>query len=335
MTAVETWLMPTAAGLYCAPGDFYIDPPRKVARALITHGHSDHARAGHGHVLATAETIAIMQVRYGRASAGRFEAVHLGRPQSIHGVSVRFVPAGHILGSAQIVLEWAGKRVVVSGDYKRAADPTCLPFELVPCDVFVTEATFALPVFRHGPVEAQIDRLLRSMAREPGRAHLVGAYGLGKCQRLLKVLRQAGYDRPIYLHDTHVPLTQLYEHLGQHFGDVRRATDAPADRLRQQLVRALRRRSRHRVRVRVDAGAGPRPPSRRGPATGHLRSCRLARADRHHRGNGGGRCLDHAWPRRCAGACARGHGTPGACVVVGRAGGRGGLDALRFAQTVP
>jgi putative mRNA 3-end processing factor len=236
MTAVETWLMPTAAGLYCAPGDFYIDPPRKVARALITHGHSDHARAGHGHVLATAETIAIMQVRYGRASAGRFEAVHLGRPQSIHGVSVRFVPAGHILGSAQIVLEWAGKRVVVSGDYKRAADPTCLPFELVPCDVFVTEATFALPVFRHGPVEAQIDRLLRSMAREPGRAHLVGAYGLGKCQRLLKVLRQAGYDRPIYLHDTHVPLTQLYEHLGQHFGDVRRATDAPESALRGALA---------------------------------------------------------------------------------------------------
>ena len=106
MPAPETWLSPTPNGLYCAPGDFYIDPPRPVDRALITHGHSDHARAGHGHVLATAETIAIMKVRYGADCAGTFETAGLGHTRTIDGVTVGFMPAGHILGSAQIVLEW-------------------------------------------------------------------------------------------------------------------------------------------------------------------------------------------------------------------------------------
>ncbi len=236
MPAAETWLYPTPAGLYCAAGDFYIDPPRPVDRALITHGHSDHARAGHAHVLATAETIAIMQVRYGANCAGTFETAQLGATQSVNGVSVRFVPAGHILGSAQIVLEHAGTRIVASGDYKRAADPTCAPFELVPCDVFITEATFALPVFRHGDAAREIDKLLRSMAAEPARTHLVGAYGLGKCQRVLKLVRQAGYDRPIYLHGGHVTLTKLYQDLGQDFGDLRPAADRPAADLAGALV---------------------------------------------------------------------------------------------------
>ena len=187
-------MYPTPAGLYCAPGDFYIDPPSSVDRAVISHGHSDHARAGNLHVLATAETIAIMKVRYGAECAGTFEVARYGDTKHINGVVVRFVPAGHILGSAQIVIDWDGTRVVVSGDYKRATDPTCAPFELVPCDVFVTEATFALPVFRHGPVEGEVRKLMHSMARQSQRTHLVGAYGLGKCQRVLKLVRQAGYD---------------------------------------------------------------------------------------------------------------------------------------------
>jgi putative mRNA 3-end processing factor len=236
MPAAETWLYPTPAGLYCAAGDFYIDPPRPVDRALITHGHSDHARAGHGHVLATAETIAIMQVRYGASCAGTFEIAKIGATQTINGVAVRFVPAGHILGSAQIVLEYAGTRVVASGDYKRAADPTCAPFELVACDVFITEATFALPVFRHGDAAREIDKLLRSMTAEPTRTHLVGAYGLGKCQRVLKLVRQAGYDRPIYLHGAHVGVTTLYQSLGQDFGDVRPAAEAAGADLAGALV---------------------------------------------------------------------------------------------------
>lgn len=220
-TPIERWLYPSAAGLYCAPGDFYIDPHRAVDRAVITHGHSDHARSGHGAVMATPETVAVMKVRYGDNCAGTFQPVRYGEQTTMNGVAVRLVPAGHILGSAQVVLDYAGQRAVISGDYKRAYDPTCAPFELVPCDVFVTEATFALPVFRHEPADGEVRKLLASMAAEPDRTHLIGAYGLGKCQRMIRVIRDAGYDKPIYLHGAVVELTRLYQSLGIELGDVR------------------------------------------------------------------------------------------------------------------
>ncbi len=232
----ERWLRPRQEGLYCEPGRFYIDPARPVERALVTHGHGDHARPGHGAVLATPETIEIMQVRCGPEAAGRFEPAHYGAQQTIDGVGVRFVPAGHILGSAQIVLEWAGTRVVVSGDYKRTPDPTCPPYELVPCDVFVTEATFALPVFRHEPPESEVARLLASMASQPDRTHLLGVYGLGKCQRMLKLLRLAGYDGPVYLHGALLALTALYQRRGIDLGDVRSLPERPASRFEGALV---------------------------------------------------------------------------------------------------
>ncbi len=234
--AVDTWLYPTPAGLYCEPGQFYIDPSRSIERAVITHGHSDHARSGHGAVLATAQTIAIMKVRYGQACAGTFDPVRLGEHRSINGVTVTLVPAGHILGSAQVVLDWAGRRAVISGDYKRAGDPTCEPFELVTCDVFVTEATFALPVFRHEKAEHEVQRLLASMAAESGRTHLIGAYGLGKCQRVIKLIREAGYDKPIYLHGAHMALSELYIELGIDLGDIRPATVADTKDLSGGIV---------------------------------------------------------------------------------------------------
>jgi putative mRNA 3-end processing factor len=236
MRAVETWLYPTPAGLYCEPGNFYIDPPRAVDRALITHGHSDHARPGHAHVLSTGETIEIMKVRYGENCAGTFQAADLGAQINVGGVGVRLAPAGHILGSAQIVLEHAGRRAVVSGDYKRAADPTCRPFETVPCDVFVTEATFALPVFRHERAEDEARRLVRSIVRNSGRTHLLGVYGLGKCQRMIALLRQQGYHQPIWLHGALVPLTALYERLGVDLGDCRAVGTARDDELKGGLV---------------------------------------------------------------------------------------------------
>jgi putative mRNA 3-end processing factor len=228
-TGIDRWLYPTSGGLYCEPGDFFIDPARGVDRAVITHGHSDHARPGHGAVLATPETVEIMKIRLGAGSAGTFEAQEVGVEREIGGVGIRLVPAGHILGSVQVVLEWQGQRAVVSGDYKRSDDPTCLPFELVPCDVFITEATFALPVFRHEPAVGEVARLLASIARNPERAHLVGVYGLGKCQRLIRLCRDAGYDAPIYLHGALVELTRLYQRLGIDLGDVRHVgTDDPA-----------------------------------------------------------------------------------------------------------
>jgi putative mRNA 3-end processing factor len=220
----ETLLCPSPRGLYCAPGDFHIDPTQPVPRALITHGHGDHARPGHGAVLATAETLKIMAARYGEGFAGRTEAAILGETRAINDVRVTFHPAGHVLGSAQIAVEADGTRMVASGDYKRRPDPTCLPFEPIPCDVFITEATFGLPVFRHPPAETEIAKLLGSLASFPERAHLVGAYTLGKTQRLIRMLRDAGYDRTIYLHGSMERLCRLYEAEGIALGPLAPAT---------------------------------------------------------------------------------------------------------------
>jgi putative mRNA 3-end processing factor len=218
---VNRWLYPTKKGLYCEAGDFFIDPSSAVDRAIITHGHGDHARRGHRAVLATPETVEIMKVRLGEDAADTFDPVKLGETRRIGDVTLRLAPAGHILGSAQVVLEHNGQRAVISGDYKRQPDPTCAPFELVPCDLFITEATFALPVFRHEPGASEAARLLASIRRNPERTHLVGVYGLGKCQRLIKLCREAGYDAPIYLHGALVELTKLYQRLGVDLGEVR------------------------------------------------------------------------------------------------------------------
>ena len=206
----EELLCPSPAGLYCRPGRFHIDPVRPVERALITHAHSDHARPGHGAVLATAETIDLMRLRLGENFARTAQAVRYGEQVRLDGVTVRLHPAGHVLGSAQIAVEAQGLRIVASGDYKDVADPTCLPFEPLACDVFITEATFGLPVFRHGDPGAEIAKLLRSVALFPERAHLVGAYALGKAQRVIALLRAAGHDRPIYLHGALEPITRYY-----------------------------------------------------------------------------------------------------------------------------
>jgi putative mRNA 3-end processing factor len=139
-------------------------------------------------------------------------------------VTVTFHPAGHVLGSAQIAVEKGGLRIVASGDYKRTRDATCAPFELVPCDVFITEATFALPVFRHPPPQEEIARLLKSMAQFPERSHLVGAYALGKAQRVMKELRQAGYDRPIHIHGALAKLSAYYQEEGIDLGTLEPAT---------------------------------------------------------------------------------------------------------------
>ena len=217
-------LRSTPKGLYCPPGDFYIDPVRPVDRALITHGHSDHARAGHGHVLATQQTLDIMAIRYGADFAASTQTADLGASVNVNGVKVSFHPAGHVLGSAQIAVEKDATRIVASGDYKRAIDPTCTPFELVACDVFITEATFALPVFRHPEAAREIETLLKSLAQFPERAHLVGAYSLGKAQRVIKLIRDAGYDAPIYIHGGLQKLCDYYQTQGIELGKLEPAT---------------------------------------------------------------------------------------------------------------
>jgi putative mRNA 3-end processing factor len=229
-------LTSTPAGLYCPAGDFHIDPLRPVPRALITHGHSDHARAGHGSVMATRETLAIMAERYGADFAAATQPVSCGERIGIDGLTVSFHPAGHVLGSAQICMEAKGLRVVISGDYKRVRDPTCAAFELVPCDVFISEATFGLPVFRHPDATDEIARLIDSCRLFPERAHLVGAYSLGKAQRIMALLREAGWDRPIYIHGAMERVTRLYEREGIDLGEILRVAGPERPKLGGEIV---------------------------------------------------------------------------------------------------
>ena len=203
------WMEVRPGGLYCKPGGFFIDPTRAVPLAVITHGHSDHARSGHAKAIATPDTLAIMACRYGEGFAGEQAALPYRQPIHLGEARVTLYPAGHILGSAQVLIEYGGARIAISGDYKRTPDPTARAFEPIPCDVFVTEATFALPVFCHPDPRHEIEKLLASLAVFPESCHTVGCYALGKTQRLIAGLRRAGYDKTIYLHGGLVRLTQL------------------------------------------------------------------------------------------------------------------------------
>jgi len=223
-------LHPRPEGLYCPPGDFFIDPVRAVGRALITHGHADHARAGHDHVLATRETLDIMAIRYGADFAGAVQTASLGQPIRIADVTVSFHPAGHVLGSAQIAVEHKGLRIVASGDFKPRADPTCTTFEPVNCDVFITEATFGLPVFRHPDAGGEIARLMTSLGQFPERAHLVGAYSLGKAQRVIRLIREQGHDGTIHIHGALKKLCDYYVSQGIELGPLAPATVATGER---------------------------------------------------------------------------------------------------------
>lgn len=224
-------LLPTKDGLYCPAGRFHIDPLRPVERALITHGHSDHARFGHRHVMASRQTLDIMRLRMGPDFAGATQEA-MGEMR-IGDVTVGFHPAGHVLGSSQIAVTQGGRRIVVSGDYTRQSNPTCLPFQPVPCDVFVTEATFGLPVFRFPDPATQIAKLMASMAEFPERPHLIGAYALGKAQHVIALLRAAGHDAPIAIHGALAGLCDYYVSQGVDLGVLVPAT---ADEVAAQLV---------------------------------------------------------------------------------------------------
>ena len=233
MVRLGSWIEPFPEGIYVAPADAWVDPSRPRSRALVTHGHADHARGGHEKVWATPETLAIMATRYGEQ---RGEPVTYGESVRVGEVDVTFVPAGHVLGSAQIVLDHAGERVVVSGDYKRRPDPTCAPFVVTPCDIFITEATFGLPVFRHPATASEIDRLLLRLHENPDRCVLVGAYALGKAQRVIMEARCRGHHDPIYIHGALQRLCDLYVEHGVQLGDLRPATGAGKEELKGRII---------------------------------------------------------------------------------------------------
>ncbi len=235
MIANFAWIRPEPHGIHVVPADCWIDPSIAVPHALVTHGHADHARGGHGRTVATPETLAIMELRYQTRDGA--VPVQYGETIRLPGeVGATFIPAGHVLGSAQILLEHAGERVVVTGDYKRRADPTCPPFQVTPCDIFITEATFGLPLFTHPPIEQEIAKLLRARDDHPDRCVLVGAYALGKAQRVIAELRAAGHREPIYLHGAMERMCRLYADFGIDLGDLPLVTDHPKDALRGAIV---------------------------------------------------------------------------------------------------
>ncbi len=235
MATSSHWIEPHPGGIYVKPADAWIDPGHAVERALITHGHADHARGGHGQVWATPETLAIMNLRYGKSDGN---PVPYGDGVEIGGVRISYHSAGHVLGSAQISMDYQGEKVVATGDYKRRSDPTCEPFEVIPCDIFITEATFGLPVFRHPPTSEEVGKLLATLALHPDRCVLVGAYALGKAQRLIGELRAAGYNKPIYLHGALEKMCNLYQDLGVDLGDLVPVLDTPKDAMRGSIVLA-------------------------------------------------------------------------------------------------
>ena len=239
-----SWIKPDPHGIYVEPADAWVDPSKPVAHALVTHGHADHARGGHGETVATPETLAIMELRYRTGAeddAGEIphKAIPVEYGETIQlkgGVDATYIPAGHVLGSAQILLEHAGERIICTGDYKRRADPTCPPFEVAPCDIFITEATFGLPLFTHPPIEDEMAKLLDRLAAHPDRCVLVGAYALGKAQRVIAELRAAGHTAPIYLHGAMEKMCRLYEEHGVDLGELRLVADAKKDDMRGAVV---------------------------------------------------------------------------------------------------
>ena len=221
-------------GLYCPPGDFYIDPWRPVARAVITHAHSDHARLGHGHYLAAAPAEGVLRVRLGDID---LQTLPYGQAVSHHGVTLSLHPAGHVLGSSQVRLEHGGQVWVASGDYKVAPDRTCDPFEPVTCDVFITESTFGMPIYRWCPddqIFADMNGWWQRNA-DAGKASVLTCYSFGKAQRIL-----SGVDASIgsiVVHGAVEPLNRAYRTAGVQLPPTRLVTEVvdKAD-LRRALV---------------------------------------------------------------------------------------------------
>jgi putative mRNA 3-end processing factor len=214
---------PARAGLYCEAGGFHIDPWEPVDRAVSTHAHGDHLRPGSRAYLCSTASAAIATYRLGGTGV---QSLQYGETIDINGVRVSLHPAGHILGSAQVRVEHRGEVWVASGDYKRAPDPSCTPFEPVACDVFITEATFALPVFRWDPPDRTMAEIGAwwDETRAAGRPAVIFGYALGKAQRLLAELARVT-DRPVFVHGALVELTELYRAAGVRLPPIQRATE--------------------------------------------------------------------------------------------------------------
>jgi putative mRNA 3-end processing factor len=218
----------TNAGLFCPAGDFYIDPWQPVRCAVITHGHGDHARSGSERYYTTAAGLPILHWRLGEQD---FRAYPYGESFDLGHTRVSFHPAGHVLGSAQVRIERGDQVWVVSGDYKRQPDPTCAPFEPLTCDTFITEATFALPVYRWDATPEVARQIVewRDACAQSGEAALLYCYALGKAQRMLAEL-QSCTDRPVYTHGAIEAGVQVYRRSGVRMLETIRVGEQPRGR---------------------------------------------------------------------------------------------------------
>jgi putative mRNA 3-end processing factor len=225
-------------GLFCPAGGFYIDPWGAVDRALITHAHGDHARAGSHRYLCAEPSRRLLERRF--EAEALIESLPYGEAVTLGDVRVSFHPAGHILGSAQIRLEGSDGVWVIAGDYKRAVDPTCTPFEPVPCDTFVTESTFGLPIYRWDSTGLLIGEILAwwEANRQTNRTSVLFCYTIGKVQRILAELAAVS-DRPAYVHGMMLSMIEAYREAGVPMLPVSSATEQPkSTRFAGELVLA-------------------------------------------------------------------------------------------------
>jgi putative mRNA 3-end processing factor len=209
MTIQDDFLSFNSNGLYCKYGDFYLDPIQPVAHAVISHAHADHAVSGNGEVYCTEATAAFMQLRYGKNAGKAFNLAGYHQPFSIKGVQVTFISAGHMLGSAQVLMEHEGVRYLYTGDYKIQPDATCEPIEWVKADVLITESTFADPQTSHPDPIEEIKKL-----NDIKTNILLGAYGLGKSQRLINLINAHAPQKKLLIHHRIMPINAIYEKLG-------------------------------------------------------------------------------------------------------------------------
>nr|WP_294942800.1 MBL fold metallo-hydrolase [uncultured Mucilaginibacter sp.] len=196
-------------GLYCRYGNFYLDPKQPVTQAVITHAHADHAVSGNTNIYATAATIAFMQLRYGKNAGKVIYTAAYNAPFEIGGVQITFIPAGHMPGSAQILMEYKGTRYLYTGDYKLQPDSTCEPMEFVKADVLITESTFAEPNTAHPDPVEEIKKLNGIKLNI-----LLGAYSLGKSQRLIRMINDYAPQKKILVHHRIMPINAVYEKMG-------------------------------------------------------------------------------------------------------------------------
>jgi putative mRNA 3-end processing factor len=210
---LDDFIVLTKTGLFCSYGDFYLDPKEIVKNAVISHAHGDHAIGGNLSVYCTEATALFMKHRYRKFAGGEFYLKNYYQEFELNGVRISFIPAGHILGSAQVLMEYKGIKYLYTGDYKLQPDKTCEPIEFVTADVLITETTFADPGTQHPVAEEEILKLNNTQTNV-----MLGAYALGKCQRLVSLMNDHCPEKRILVHHSMLPFVKIYEQMGVNLG---------------------------------------------------------------------------------------------------------------------